>query len=114
MRVDCFALFTWFALAALFAGIVKTATTHATSAKHLVNRDWSVFECSDANVVSQISIFLILIVRDNKRSSGIDGKTNGCPENVCIIVMFGGVSAIVLFSVSFRPVIFVFSLISAW
>jgi len=29
MRVDCFALFTWFARAVLLAGIVKTATGKA-------------------------------------------------------------------------------------
>ena len=53
----CFALFAWFGPATLLAGIVKTATT---SAKHLVSCDWSVFKCSDTNVIFQTAIFLIL------------------------------------------------------
>jgi len=38
-----------------------------------VNWDWSVFKCSDRNVVFQTAIFLILFVSNNKRSSGNDG-----------------------------------------
>jgi len=52
----CFALFAWFAQAALLAGIAKTATSKACNAKHLGNWDWSVFfrhKCSFPN-----SIFL--------------------------------------------------------
>jgi len=79
MRVDCFALFAWFARAALLDGIVKLQQAkHATSAKHLVIWDWSVFKCSDTNVIFQTAIFLVLFVRNNKRSSGIDCKTFDC------------------------------------
>jgi len=81
----CFAVFARFAQAALVAGIVKTATAkHATNAKHLVNWDWSVFKCSDTNVVFQTAIFLILVVRNNKRSPGIEGKTRDCLSRNCI------------------------------
>jgi len=69
----CLAFFAWFARAALLAGIAKTK--HATIAKHLVNWGWSGFKCSDTNVVCQAAIFLLLVVRNNKRSSDIDGKT---------------------------------------
>jgi len=51
---------------------------HATSAKHVVDWDWSVFKCSDTNLVFQTAILLTLVVRNNKRSSGIDGKTSDC------------------------------------
>jgi len=82
----CFALFVWFAQATLLARIAKTATgeKHATSAKHLVDWDWSVFKCSDANVDFQSAIFLILVVRHNKRSTGIDSKTSNCLSRNCL------------------------------
>jgi len=51
---------------------------HATSAKHLVNWDWTVSKCSDTNTVFQTTVFLIPVVRNNRRSSGIDGKTSDC------------------------------------
>ena len=35
---------------------------HATSANHLVNWDWSVFKCSDTNVVFRTAFCLILVV----------------------------------------------------
>jgi len=57
-------------LAALLAGIVKTATDKACN-------EW---KCSDTNVVFQRAIFLILVVRNGKRFSGIDGKTSDCPS----------------------------------
>ena len=57
---------------------------HATSAKHLGNWDWSVFKCLDTNVVFQTAIFLILIVRKNKRSSGIAGKSSDCLSRNCL------------------------------
>jgi len=57
---------------------------HATSAKHLVNCDWSVFICSDTNVVFQTAIFLILVVRNNKTSSDIDNKTSSCLSRNCL------------------------------
>jgi len=66
---------------------------YATTAKHLVNWDWSVFKCSDTNVVFQTAIFLILVVRNNKTSSGIDGKpTTAFPEIVYITVILSYVS----------------------
>jgi len=43
-------------LAALLAGMETPRlqqAKHATSAKQLVNWDWSVFKCSDTNVVFQ-------------------------------------------------------------
>jgi len=64
MRVDyVFCALLWFARVALLAGIVKTTIGKAystTSAKHLVSWGWSVFKCSDTNVVYQTAIFLIL------------------------------------------------------
>jgi len=68
-----FALFAWFTLAALLAGIVKTATDKACNE----------CKCSDTNVVFQRAIFLILVVRNDKKSSGIDGKTSDCPSRNC-------------------------------
>jgi len=59
-------------------------TKHATSTKHLVNWDWSMFKCSDTNLVFQTAIFLIVVLRNNKRSSGIDGKTSDCPSRHCL------------------------------
>jgi len=56
---------------------------HTTSAKHLGNWDWSVFKCSDKNVVFQTAIFLILVVRNNTKSSGIDGKISYCYSRNC-------------------------------
>jgi len=50
----CFALFAWFTLAALLAGIVKTAT----------NKACNECKCSDTNVVFQRAVFLILVVRN--------------------------------------------------
>jgi len=87
-----FALFAWFAWAALLAGIVKAAT----SAKHLLSWDWSVFKISDTNVVFQTAIILILVVRNNKKPSGIDGKTSDCLSRnclYCIAVILSYVSA---------------------
>jgi len=79
----CFALFAWFAQAALLAGIAKTAmqAKHGMSAKHLVNWDWSVFY---TNVGFQTAIFSIPVIRNNKRSSGIDGKTSDCLSRICL------------------------------
>ena len=60
-----------------------------------VQNFWSIgsallFKCSDANVVFQTAIFLILVVRNNKRFSGIDGKTaaTAFPEicNITVIL----------------------------
>ena len=57
---------------------------HATSAKHLVNWDWFVFNCPDTNAVFQTASFLILVVRNNKRFPGIDGKTSDCLSRNCL------------------------------
>jgi len=43
MRIDCFAIFTWFARAALFAEIVKTATGKECKDTWLIS-NWSVFK----------------------------------------------------------------------
>jgi len=87
MRVDCFALFTWFAFAraVLLAGIVTIATGKAhNQCKHLVSWEWSMFKCSDTNLFFQTAIFLILVVRNNKRSSGIDGKISDFLSRNCL------------------------------
>jgi len=55
---------------------------HAANAKHLVNWNWSVR--SDTNVHFQTAIFFILVVRNNKRLSGIDGKTSDCLSRICL------------------------------
>jgi len=54
------------------------------SAKHLVNWNRCVFKCSDTNVVFQTVIFLIQVVGNNKRSSGIDDKTSDCLSRNCL------------------------------
>jgi len=82
----CFALFAWFSQAALLAGIARLQQSKtATSEKHLVNWDWSVFKCSDTNAIFQTDIFLILVVSNNKTSSGIDGKISDCLFLKCFI-----------------------------
>jgi len=70
----CFALFAWFTLAGLLAGIAKTAKDKACNE----------CKCSDTNVVFQTAIFLILVVSNAKRFSGIDGKTSDCPSRNCL------------------------------
>jgi len=57
---------------------------HATSKKHLLSWDWSVFECSDTNVVFQITVVLMPVVRNNKRSPGINSKTSYCLSRLCL------------------------------
>jgi len=49
----------------------------------MVNWDWSVFKCSDTNVVFQTAIFLILVIRNKKRSSGIDSKNSDFLSRNC-------------------------------
>jgi len=52
------------------SGIVTTATSKAyNECKTLVQMDWSLFKCSNTNVVFHIAIFLILVVRNKERSS---------------------------------------------
>jgi len=53
------------------------------SVKRLVSWDWSVFKFLDTNVVFQTAIFLVLVVWNNKRSSGIDGKASDCLSRIC-------------------------------
>jgi len=75
MTVHCvFCALCMVYLAALLAGIVKTATDKARSE----------CKCSDTKVVFQRAIFLILVVRNDTRSSGIDGKTSDCPSRNCL------------------------------
>ena len=70
---------------------------YATSAKHLVSRNWSVFKCSVTEVVFLRDIFLILVVRNDKRSSSIDSltarPTTAFPEIVYITVILSYVYA---------------------
>jgi len=42
------------------------------------------FKCSDTYVVLQTAIFLILFVVNNKRSSGIDGRTSDCLSRISL------------------------------
>jgi len=49
-----------------------------------VGTAWSVFKCSGTNVVFQTAIFLILVVRNNKTSPEIDGKTSDCLSRICL------------------------------
>jgi len=75
----CFALFAWFARAELLTGIAKPAKSKACNeCKTIVRLRLVCFVCSDTNTVFQTAVFLILVVRNNKRSSGIDGKTSNC------------------------------------
>jgi len=75
----CFALFAWFAWAALLAGVAKTATGKAGNEWQTLGQLGLVCECSDTNVA-----FLILVVRNNKRSSGIDRKNQRCLSRNCL------------------------------
>jgi len=75
----CFALFAWFARAALLARIAKTAASKACNECKTVGQlglvcaEMPEYKCSFPN-----RIFLILVVRNSKRSLGIDGKTSAC------------------------------------
>jgi len=91
----CFVLFAYCAWAALLVGIAKTATGKACNeCKTLVRFEWSVFECSDTTVVFQTAICLILVERNNKRSSALTAKpATALPEFVCIIVTLSYVFA---------------------
>jgi len=81
----CFVLFACVAQAALVAGTPRLQQAkHATSAKHLVNWGWSVFKCLDTNVVFQTSIVLILVVRNSKRSPGINSKISYRLSRICL------------------------------
>jgi len=75
MAVHCvFCALCMVYLAALLAGIVKNATDKACNE----------CKCLDTNVLFQRTIILILVVRNDKRSSGIDGKTSDCPSRKCL------------------------------
>jgi len=95
MRVDyVFCALLRFARAVLLAGIVNTATGKAyNECKTLGQLGWSVFKCSDTNVVFQTAIFLIMVVRNNKRYSGIKGKTSDCLSRYCLYVVFSLISS---------------------
>jgi len=58
--------------------------THARSAKCLIDWDWTVFKCSDTNVVFQTAVLFIPVVKNNKRSSGIDDKTSDCLSRISL------------------------------
>jgi len=58
---------------------------HATSAKHLVDWDWTMSKYSDKNVVLQTYVFLILVVINNKRSSGITAKPVTAFPEICYV-----------------------------
>jgi len=80
----CFALFVWFARAALLAGIAKTVTDKAYECKtlgqlRLVCVEMLGLECSFPN-----SHFLDSVVRNKKRSLGIQGKTSDCVSGNCL------------------------------
>jgi len=59
-------------------------TKHAKSAKPRSVGTGLCFKFSDTNVVFQAIILLILVVRNEKRSSGIDGKTNDFFSRNCL------------------------------
>jgi len=70
-----------------------------------VQNTWSIgtglcFKCSDTNVVFQTAIFLIPVVRNNKRSSGIDGKTSDCLSRNCLYYRYLILSYFILSYVS--------------
>jgi len=69
--------------AALLAGIAKIATGKARNECKTVGQLDLVCVCSVTNAVFQTAIFLFLVVRNNKRSSGIDGKTSDYLSRIC-------------------------------
>ena len=93
----CFALFAWFTRAALLAGIAKSATDKACNECKTLGRlrlIWSVFKCSDTNVVFQRPIFLILVIRNSKRSQALTAKpATALPEFVYVTLILRFVSA---------------------
>jgi len=104
------ALFALFARAALLAGIVKTATDKACNECKTLGQLGLVcvltlgHKCSFRN-----SHFLILVVRNDKRSSGIGGKTSNCLSRNCLYYCYLELRfRYQLFSVSSEPVIVVF------
>jgi len=85
----CFALFSWFARAALLAGIPKTATGKACNEYKTLVQLALVFvkmlghKCSFPN--SHFLVFVILVVRTSKRSPGIHGNTSNCLCRNCLL-----------------------------
>jgi len=80
-----FCALVWFAQAALLAGIVKTATGKVCNeCKTLGQLGRVCVKCSPTNDVFQTAIFFILVVRNNKRSSGFDGKTSDGLSRICL------------------------------
>jgi len=73
-----------------------------------------VYKFSGTNVVFQTAIFLILVVRNNKRYSGIDSKTSSCCSRSCWFSSYLELRFCYLFSELSEPVIVVFPLISWW
>jgi len=69
---------------ALLTGIVTTSTGKACNECKTLGQMGLL--CSDTNVVFQTAIFLILVVKNNIRSSGIDSKTSDSPyQNLFIL-----------------------------
>jgi len=66
---------------ALLAGIVKAATGKACNECKTLGQLGLVCVIF---VVFQTAILLILVVRNNKRSSGIDSKTSDCLSRNCL------------------------------
>jgi len=60
-------------------------------AKTVTDKPCNECKCSDRNVDFQRTIFLILVVRNDKRSSGIDGKTSDCPSRNCSYYRYLGI-----------------------
>jgi len=82
----CFALFAWFAWAVLLAEITKTATGKTCNKCKPFGQLGliQVYKYSDTNVVFQTAIFVNLLIRNNKMSSGIDNKTSTCLSRNCL------------------------------
>jgi len=79
-----FVLFAWFAWVELLAGIAKMQQAkRAMSTKHLVNWKWTVSKYVGINLVFQTDILLIVVIINNKRTSGINRETSAFAESVC-------------------------------
>jgi len=78
-----FAFFAWFAWAVLLAEIATTATGKACNERKTLGQLGLVCVLNNTNVVFQIAIFLILVIR-NKRSSGFEGTTSDCLSRNCL------------------------------
>jgi len=81
----CFALFAWFARAVLLAGIAKTATGKALNeCKRLGHMGLVCVQMLGHKCSLPNSHCFILVIRNKKRSSGIDSKTSDCLSKSCL------------------------------